>query len=155
MRTTSAAKTRFVSILAIVAWMPSTGAEGASAVDVTLVRGGEACSTIVVATEPTPAARLAALELQYHIRKITGAVVPVRTDRETVEGTRILVGESEATAALGIEGDKIQPLEYVIRFRPDTLIQGKKPFHQPATSFDDIREHERARAVAVFAKLGT
>jgi len=43
--------------------------------------GLPACS-IVVAENPTPAARLAALELQFHVLKITGAMLPVITDKE-------------------------------------------------------------------------
>ena len=38
----------------------------------TLVRNGEPAGVIVTAQDPTPAARLAALELQHHIEQITG-----------------------------------------------------------------------------------
>jgi len=101
--------------------MSISAAEGRPLVEITLVSEGKPRASIVVAQNPTPSARLAALELQYHIRKITEAVVPIRTDREEITGTRILVGESKQTNAMGIKGDDFKSLEYLIQFRPDTI----------------------------------
>lgn len=88
----------------------------------TLARNGQAACTIVVAEHPTPAAQLAALELQSHVLKVTGAELPIRNDAGTVSGSRILVGESAATRALGFSGAAFAPQEYLIAFRPETLI---------------------------------
>jgi len=96
--------------------------EGRPSVEITLVSEGRPGASIVVAQNPTPSANLAALELQYHIRKITGAVVPIRTDREEIAGPRILVGHSSQTSALGIRADDFESLEYLIQFRPGTII---------------------------------
>ncbi|MGD8500969.1 MAG: DUF4838 domain-containing protein, partial [Phycisphaerales bacterium] len=98
-----------------------SGAEGRPLVEIALVSEGKPSASIVVAQNPTHSARLAALELQYHIRKITGAVVPIKTDSEEITGTRILVGQSRQTNALGIKGDSFKSLEYLIQFRPDTI----------------------------------
>ncbi len=49
-------------------------AAGKPLVEITLVSEGRPSASIVVAQNPTPSARLAALELQYHFRKITGAI---------------------------------------------------------------------------------
>ncbi|HUW62569.1 MAG TPA: DUF4838 domain-containing protein [Candidatus Bathyarchaeia archaeon] len=87
-----------------------------------LVRGGKAACTIVVSEHPAPAARLAALELQHHVLRITGADLPIRTDNEKVEGPRILVGESAATREMGYRGSDFAPQEYLIGFHPQTLI---------------------------------
>lgn len=84
-------------------------------------RRAPAC-TIVVAERPTPAARLAALELQYHFLKITGVEIPVRSDRDNVESRRILVGESSATQRLNLRGGDFKPQEYLISVRPDTIV---------------------------------
>lgn len=84
-------------------------------------QGAPACS-IVLAEVPRPAARLASLELQHHILKISGAEIPIRTDAETVAGRRILVGESAATRNLGLCGADFAPQDYLIGYRPDTLI---------------------------------
>jgi len=72
--------------------------------EITLVENGEGTAVIVTAGEVGPAGRLAALELQYHIEKITGVVLPISTDIEEVKGNRILVGESKATRQLGLKG---------------------------------------------------
>ena len=69
----------------------------------TLVQNGAPTSTIVVSKEPTVAAAYAAAELQSDLKQITGATVPIVTDDQTTSGTRILVGDSAATEALGYE----------------------------------------------------
>jgi hypothetical protein len=84
-------------------------------------QGMPVCS-IVVAESPTPAARLAALELQCHIMKITGAEIPIRSENEPVAGRRILVGESSMTRRFGLRGGDFEPQEYLVAFRPDTII---------------------------------
>ena len=96
------------------------GAHGTS--KFTLAIEGMPACTIVVAENATPAARLASLELQFHVLKITGAEIPIRTDADAVAGLRILVGESEATRALGIKTADFASQEYLIDFRPGTII---------------------------------
>jgi len=87
-----------------------------------LVRDGQPACGIVLAENPTPAARLAALELQYHVWKISGAELPIRSETERVEGRRILVGESAATRGFNLRGRDFKPQEYLIALRPDTII---------------------------------
>lgn len=89
---------------------------------ITLVSDGEPWATIVTAAEPTPAARLGAIELQEHVLRITGARLPIVDDVEAVSGTRILVGESKATRAIGLRGSDFKLQEYLVRIRPDTII---------------------------------
>lgn len=107
---------------------------------ITLVTDGKPNSIIVVSENPTPSANLASLELQYHIMKITGAVLPIKTDGEKITGskffsqsfstienreknpTRILVGESEYTRKLGIRGKDFSSQEYLIQFQADTIV---------------------------------
>lgn len=87
-----------------------------------LVRDGKPACTIVVAAQATPAARLAALELQFHVLKISGAEIPIHTDDSPVSGLKVLVGESTETRALGLKSADFDPQEYIVDFRPDTLI---------------------------------
>ena len=87
-----------------------------------LTRDGRPVATIVLAKEPTAAAEFAAAELKYHIRKITGATLPVVTDETPVTGSRILVGESAATRALGLRSESFKPLERLVCFSGTTLI---------------------------------
>jgi hypothetical protein len=57
-----------------------------------LVRDGQPAATIVIAASPTSVAKLGAQELQYHVQRITGATLPIKSDSDKVEGPRVLVG---------------------------------------------------------------
>ena len=78
------------------------------------------------------AAVLAAVEVRDHVRKITGAALPIVPDRVRVRGARVLVGESAATRALGLRGEDFAKQEYLIRVQGDTLIlmgrDARKPY---------------------------
>ena len=87
-----------------------------------LVQEGKPACSFVIAEKPTPAARLAALELQYHVLKITGAEIPIRSEREPVEGRRIFVGESSATRQFDLRSADFKPQEYLITFRTNTIV---------------------------------
>lgn len=110
----------FLCLLCVFGCVDAASAEGTSVL--TLVRDSNPTCTIVTAAQPTPAARLAGLELQYHLLQATGAEVPIRTDADPVQGTRILVGESAATRALGLDAGDLAPQEYRIVFRPDAVV---------------------------------
>lgn len=85
------------------------------AVDFTLTRDGKPAATIVTAAEPTVAAAFAAQELQEHVKRITGAVLPIVSDRADVAGPRILVGQSKASRSLSLPVDQLKSQEYLIR----------------------------------------
>ncbi len=88
-----------------------------------LVRDGKPACVIVTAVSPTPAARLAALELQTHIMKMTGVEIPLQNEAEVDEGgARILVGDTAGTRALGILQEDFADQEYLIAFRENNLI---------------------------------
>ncbi len=87
-----------------------------------LARDGQPACSIVTAERPTPAARLAALELQCHVLKITGAMLPIHTETAEFQGDRILVGESSATRRLGFRSSDFKSQEYLIAFRPNAII---------------------------------
>jgi hypothetical protein len=93
---------------------------GAEAFD--LVEQGKPTCAIVIADPPSPAARLAALEIQYHVLKTSGAEIPIRSENERVEGRRILVGESSATREFKLRSNDFKPQEYLIAFRTNTII---------------------------------
>jgi len=87
-----------------------------------LVREGAPACVIVTAVTPTPAARLAALELQSHILKMTGVEIPLQHEADAVGAPKILVGDTAATRALGISPDDFEDQEYMIAFRDGNLI---------------------------------
>lgn len=115
-------KTVLIAALTLGLCLGASAAIRKKPVNITLVSQGRPHASIVVAQNPTPSARLAALELQYHLQKITGALVPIETDRADLAGPRILVGQSRYTQALGIKNADFKSLEYLIQFRPDTII---------------------------------
>jgi hypothetical protein len=88
-----------------------------------LVKDGVPQATIVIAEEkPTVAAQFAALELQHHIKLITGADIPIVDDKAKVDGIRILVGDSSATRILGFKLEDFKGEEYAVKFLPETII---------------------------------
>lgn len=87
-----------------------------------LVRDGQPGATIVTAAAASDAAAFAAQELQYHVQKITGAVLPIKSEAEKVEGTRILVGPIAAIAGMNVDPSPLKNQEYLIRFVDDVLI---------------------------------
>ncbi|MDD5707408.1 MAG: DUF4838 domain-containing protein [Kiritimatiellae bacterium] len=89
----------------------------------TLARDGQPAALIVLAAQPTRAAQFAAFELQYHVQKITGATLPIARTNVPPEGTRIFVGESGATRAMGLCSTNFAHQEYLIRVvGPATII---------------------------------
>src|SRR3990172_6749561 len=108
----------FVRIVVIVAGLSG----GGEATAVALARDGKPAGVIILAENPTPAAQLAAKELQYHIKEITGAVLPIKAPSEDVTGAIILVGESEATRKLGLKSEDFKPQEDLVRIQNNTII---------------------------------
>lgn len=111
-----------VSAIVVLLWTGPLWASDGGAVLFDLVRDGVPAATVVVATKPTRSAQLAAAELQYHVRRITGATLPIVDDGHPVAGNRVLIGENQATTMLGLKRDDFAPQEYLIRFQPGTLI---------------------------------
>ncbi len=66
------------------------------AAEIALVRNGRAEAEIILPPSPSPAERFAAQELQYWIREITGAELPVR-DTGGAEGVKIFLGKGNAS----------------------------------------------------------
>ncbi|WP_170157288.1 DUF4838 domain-containing protein [Roseimicrobium gellanilyticum] len=81
----------------------------------TLVENGQARSEIVIAENALRPVRLAAQELQDHLKKITGAHVPIVTSPTTQsQTTKILVGRSTHTDKLRIFTDGLKDGAYRI-----------------------------------------
>ena len=111
-------KKTILLILALLSGITPVMAQG----EFTLVRDGKPAATVVLAAEPSAAAGFAAREFVEHVRRITGATLPVVADNTAVKGPRVLIGESTATRDLKIDGNELGSQEYLIRFLPDTLV---------------------------------
>ena len=101
-----------------------TYAASAAAGPLTLVKDGQPTSVIIVPAAPNPSALWGAKELQWHLKKITGADVPVVTDREQIDSdkVRIMVGESRATRSLGITAKGYQRQEYSLQAKANAIV---------------------------------
>lgn len=118
---------RYAAVVAVLlTWAHFDSARGAQSgtliPNFPLVEAGKPACTIVTSSRPTPAARLAALELQCHILEAAGADVPIRTDKDQVEGRQILVGESLGTQRLGLRAGDFSSQEYLIAFRTNVIV---------------------------------
>ena len=98
------------------------GAVARGADGMRLTEEGRPAASIVISSRPSRAATLGAVELRDHIRKISGAALPIVADKAGVTGTRILVGESAATRALGLKNADFQRQEYMVGRRGDSLV---------------------------------
>lgn len=104
--------------------------------DFQLVSDGAPAATIVVSKSQSRSAAFAVREFQYHIQKMTGEVLPVASDDETVSGRRVLIGESRATQRVGLRNEDLASQEYLIRFLPDTLVLMGKDEDLPIRDVD-------------------
>ncbi len=90
--------------------------------ELALIKDGSPYAAIVIGKPATKAAQFAAFELQWHLEQMSGAKLPIVTADQKTEGVRILVGDSDATKELGLKSDDFKPQEYLVGFRPGTLI---------------------------------
>jgi hypothetical protein len=109
----------------VLALLWAVAAVGSIAADVegdgaelVLVRNGTPVASIVLATQPTKASQLAALEIQEHVRLITGATLPIVGEDADVSGARVFVGASRAAAA----PTDFAAQEYAVLFRPQAVV---------------------------------
>jgi len=124
---------------------------GTNMTSLVLTQDGQPAATILLATSPTRSAQFAAAELQYHLRKISGATILIVSNEAQIVGTRILVGASKATKSLGLNAGIFQSQEYLVGFRTNTLILMGKD--KPDTSL--VNYDNSGSFPALFDEQGT
>ena len=94
--------------------------------EVMLVQGGQPRAAIVISAEPAGCVPYAARELQVHIEKMSGAVLPVVQVRSAADAPHdralVLLGESACTRELGLLPDGLAPDGFRIRVAADRLV---------------------------------
>jgi hypothetical protein len=95
-----------------LALVPLLAASPAGAVQ--LVAEGQARAVIVTPAQQSPAAKRAAVILREHVRQISGAALPIRTEREvngepTAREAWVLVGEGPLANKLGFTTETLGP----------------------------------------------
>ena len=88
---------------------------GVEAAGLTLTSEGQPRATLFLAAKPTRAARFAVAELREHVRQITGAELPVRTEGDAIDGVPIFLGDTAAARRLGLAAESFGPQEYAVR----------------------------------------
>ncbi|MCX6623381.1 MAG: DUF4838 domain-containing protein, partial [Acidobacteria bacterium] len=94
---------------------------------VTLVDKGKPLATIVVASDASPSEKRAAGELRQFVQEMSGALLPIRTEGESVAGAKILLGQSPAVEALspGIPFDRLGAEGFALKtVGPHLIIAG-------------------------------
>jgi len=115
---------------------------------VVLVKKGVAKAVIVVADDASSPIRKAAEELQYHLKRASGAALPIVTasspEGEAGTSVRVLVG-----FGAGIDVETLLPEEYVIKTVDNALcIVGEQRSHEPkATAYGVYDFLDRALGV--------
>lgn len=114
----------------------------------TVVSDGEPRATIVVPDEPLPVVQFAAEELQYHVRRASGAELPIVAGAEMPDGATIVLGACRATAEAGIVPEDLEPNEWVGRLVGDRLYLVGDDSDGPAAW---IMHNNRTRVGTLFA----
>ena len=92
-----------------------------------LVVDGQARSALVIPQPPLPVHQAAAEELQYHVRRASGAEPPVIREDETQDDRgSVYLGPCKRTIALGIWPRETKPNGYVIRTLGRDLRHGRQ-----------------------------
>lgn len=128
-------KYTFAWLLGFTALIQTASAE------LVLVEHGEARATIVIGENAAPQAEEAANALQSVLKTMSGATLPIARTGEAVEGTRILVGQSQAVQDLGIAiptGHTAQMAEenFVVKtIGPNLVLAGNEDWSYNGTLF--------------------
>ncbi|MCK5801730.1 MAG: hypothetical protein KAI66_02810, partial [Lentisphaeria bacterium] len=83
-----------------------------------LVKDGKPVATIVVPDQPLPVVRLAAQELNYHLKRATGAALPIVSESKAPQtGALVILGTCQATADAGIATTELDPNTWILKLR--------------------------------------
>ncbi len=102
------------AVCCVTSVLPGQGAE--------LVREGTAVAVIATPEKPLPVVQAAAEELQYHVRKASGAELRIVPESQRpVAGVCVFLGATEAARAAGVKVPEDTPNAFVIKRIGDSL----------------------------------
>jgi hypothetical protein len=89
-----------------------------------LAESGQSLYEIVVADDASPSVRHATEELQSHLQQMTGAKLPIVSDREPIGAKEILLGDNAHLGELGVKLDRraLGQEGYLLRTVGDHLV---------------------------------
>ena len=108
-----------VGLVAVVGALAAPKGAGAAV----LAKDGKPTAGIVLGADPTCAAQFAACELQWHVREITGAELPIVRDAAAVPAgnVKLFVGDSPRVSEAGFEQKAFGEQDHVVVFRGDEV----------------------------------
>jgi Domain of unknown function (DUF4838)/Glycosyl hydrolases family 2, sugar binding domain len=110
---------------------------------------GQPLATIIVPDDALPVVRFAAEELQYHVRRASGAELPILTESKMPEsGALVILGACHATVEAGITPESLEPNEWVGKLTDDRLYLAGDDSDGPAAW---ILHGNRTRVGTLFA----
>lgn len=115
----------------------------------TLVKDGAPASIVIAAERPSRAAQFAAFEIQHHVKLITGSILPIVNDQAPVVGVKILVGDSLATRAMGINRESFKGENYMVKCTPEAIVLiGNDTFDGRVVNYQDLKTFPVSRSYA-------
>lgn len=102
----------------------SQGAETSKADELALVENGRARAVIVIPDDPLPVHEYAAEELAWHLKRISGAEIPVggEADARPAEGfVEIHIGPTRAAAEAGVDMEELPEFGFALKRVGDAL----------------------------------
>jgi len=111
-------------LLLLLLGMFAVAADAALAEGLVLAENGRSPYRIVVADDASPSTKHAAEELQAFLQQITGAKLPIISDRQPLASREIILGDNAHLKQLGTKIDfhRLGPEGYVIRIVGDHLV---------------------------------
>ena len=110
-------------ILALTMGASSIAFGQAGVREVLVLEAGKRSTAIVLAQEPTSSAQYAALEVQWHLEKITGEKVAIAREPDVPQvPVRIAVGATQLGKSLGFPVDALEPWEFLVTEKGGTIV---------------------------------
>ena len=97
----------------------------AGASELTMARDGKPAAAIVLAEKPTKAAQFAAFELQWHVKAISGATLPIAKEAKAGQ-VNIFIGDTPRARELGLSQESFKLQEYAVKAGPGELVLAGK-----------------------------
>lgn len=137
----------------------STGARQAVG-QTTIVENGQAGATIYMDAGAPSAVKRAALELQDHLKLVSGAELPVTTDAAKLSGYVIYLGDTAFARAQGIKPEMLPPDGFRILSHKDWMVVVGKDYAGPVQIGANVpyRVHESYNDkldISAFGDAGT
>ena len=131
--------------------------------NLTLVEKGKPAAVIVLPDKPNPVAKYAAMELNDHIRLITGTELEVISEKQLTSGKLpIFVGATSAAEKAGLGQKKFDKEAWAIRSTPQALYltggendQELMPFNNRKYDFKETAIHRKYNGINPLARRGT